>query len=249
MVLFEEVTTSLGGKEILRGLSIAVPPGELLALIGPSGSGKSVFLKHIVGLLRPDRGRVLIAGQDVSRAKEKELRLLRDRIGFVFQGSALLKSISVFDNIALPLREREHLSEDEIHTQVHSTLERVGMSQEEGKFPDDLSGGMKKRIGLARAVVGRRDLFLYDEPTSELDPIASQAISRLIRTLHQDLRATSIIVTHDLPLVEALADRVAILADGRIAQEGTLEDLRRSSIPAVREFLEASPLSRRRRSA
>jgi phospholipid/cholesterol/gamma-HCH transport system ATP-binding protein len=238
MVLFEDVTTSLGGKDILRGLSLSVPPGELLAIIGPSGSGKSVFLKHVVGLLRPDRGRVLVAGTEVAKARNDELRRLRDRIGFVFQGSALLNSMSVFDNIALPLRERDRLPEADVRLQVRSTLERVGMSGEEL---------MKKRIGLARALVGRRNLFLYDEPTAELDPLAAQSISRLIGTLHRDLGATSILVTHDLPLVRALAQRVAMLAGGRIAQVGSFEDLERSPHPEVREFMGASPFPGRTR--
>ena len=240
-IKLEEVHKTFDGRKVLDGLSLEVRKSELLAVIGPSGAGKSVLLRHIVGLIQPDSGRILVGNVNMVEAAQEEIEKIRDRIGYLFQSAALLNSLSVFDNVALPLRERTGGDEKDIRDQVMSTLQRVGLADDAKKFPDELSGGMRKRAGLARAIVGKRNIFLYDEPTSGLDPIAAASITDLIRTLQEDLQATSIIVSHDLSLVLGAADRIALLDGGRIKSIGTPEEIRRSSDPKAREFLDAKP--------
>ncbi len=239
-VLLEDVRKTLGGKTVLDGLRLAVEPAETLAILGPSGSGKSVLLKHIVGLIRPDAGRIRVCETDLATADRATLLRLRRRIGYLFQGAALLNSLTVFDNVALPLRERERPSEEEVRREVEDRLARVGLPEAADKFPAELSGGMRKRAGLARAIMGRPELLLYDEPTAGLDPPGAAAIGELLRELQRSMRLTSIVVTHDLDLVVRVADRVAFLHEGKIRMIAPRRDFERSSDPVLRDFMAAA---------
>jgi phospholipid/cholesterol/gamma-HCH transport system ATP-binding protein len=235
-IRLQDLRKSFGDRKVLEGLSLEVRPSELVGLLGRSGSGKSVILKHIAGLLKPDSGAVTVAGVDMAGAPEDDLKRVRDRMGYLFQGSALLNSLTVFDNVALPLRERTSLKEEEVREEVRAKLELVGLSRDAEKYPSELSGGMKKRAGLARAIAGSRDIFLYDEPTAGLDPMGAASIGDLIRRLQEKVRATSILVSHDLEFVLGLSTRVAVLDSGRIRFTGSPEETRRSRDAAVREF-------------
>lgn len=233
----EDVHKTLGGRPVLAGVSLRVPPRERLGILGRSGSGKTVLLKHVVGLLRPDRGKVLVEGIDVGSGRPEALRAARAKVGYLFQSAALLNSLTVFDNVALPLREGGGRGEAEIRAEVVEGLRLVGLEQDAHKFPSELSGGMKKRAGLARALVGRRQIFLLDEPTTGLDPAGAAEIRDLIREVHERLRATTVFVTHDMNLAAWLSNRMAILAAGRIHALGTPAELARSEDVLVREFL------------
>jgi phospholipid/cholesterol/gamma-HCH transport system ATP-binding protein len=208
----------------------------MLALVGGSGSGKSVFLKHLAGLLRPDRGSIELDGADIVRARQDRIDEVHRRIGFLFQDGGLLNSLTIFDNVALPLRETEHLGEEEIRARVLDRLRQVGVEKEETKFPRELSGGMRKRAGLARAIVTERSYFFFDEPTSALDPVTAASIHSLIREVHEQWKSTSIVVTHDLRLVQKVADRIAFLHQGAIRQTGTIDEMAHSEDSVVREF-------------
>jgi len=208
----------------------------MLAIVGGSGSGKSVFLKHLAGLLRPDRGSIVLGGIDIVRAPQARIEDVHRRIGYLFQDGGLLNSLTIFDNVALPLRETEHLGEEEIRSRVLDRLRQVGVEGEETKFPRELSGGMRKRAGLARAIVTERSYFFFDEPTSALDPVTSASIRTLIREVHDQWKSTSIVVTHDLRLVQKVADRIAFLHSGAIRQTGTFDEMVHSEDSVVREF-------------
>jgi phospholipid/cholesterol/gamma-HCH transport system ATP-binding protein len=231
-----DLTKKFGTRTVLRDFSLDVRRGELLALVGGSGSGKSVFLKHLAGLLKPDRGVIEIGGVDVTRASKRRLEEVHRRIGYLFQDGGLLNSLTIYDNVALPLRETLSLPEEEIRTRVLDRLSRVGVGGEENKYPGELSGGMRKRAGLARAIVTERSFFFFDEPTSALDPVTSASIRTLIREVHEMWKSTSIVVTHDLRLVQQVADRIAFLHAGAIRQIGTFEDMVHSEDTLVREF-------------
>jgi phospholipid/cholesterol/gamma-HCH transport system ATP-binding protein len=211
----------------------------MLAIVGGSGTGKSVLLKHLAGLLRPDRGTVELDGIDVVHAPRKKIQEVHRKIGYLFQEGGLLNSLSVFDNVALPLRETARLGESEIRERVRDRLRQVGIPESENKFPAELSGGMRKRAGLARAIVEERSFFFFDEPTSALDPVSAASIRTLIRETHERWKSTSLVVTHDLNLVATVADRVAFLHEGKVRQTGTYEELTRSEDPVVREFFAA----------
>ncbi|HYF00891.1 MAG TPA: ATP-binding cassette domain-containing protein, partial [Planctomycetota bacterium] len=198
LVQLEQLSKTLGGKKVLDGVTLSIHKGETLTIMGASGAGKSVTLKHIVGLMKPDAGHVRIDGIDVCHADKKELDEARRRVGFCFQGSALLNSMTVFENVALPLREHEKLSEGEIRSRVQEKLALVGLKDAGAKSPAEISGGMKKRVGLARAIVRDPELVLYDEPTAGLDPVMSQIINDLILETQKRLQVTSILVTHDM---------------------------------------------------
>jgi len=237
MIRIVDLHKRLGGLEVLRGVDLEVRREEVIALIGSSGVGKSVLLKHVVGLVRPDRGRVLIDGEDITAARGRRLEALRRRFGFLFQGGALFDSLTVFDNVALPLREKTRLSEEEIRHRVISTLREVGLHDVEGKYPAELSGSMKKRVALARAIIMEPEIMLFDEPTTGLDPIIAKAVNALIKDMHRRLRFTGIIVSHDVPEVFELVDRVAMLHEGRIIAVGTPEEIENSEDPIVRQFV------------
>ena len=238
-VELKDLSKSLGGRKILDGVSLAVLKGETLTIMGASGAGKSVTLKHIVGLMHPDRGHVLVDGIDVCHAKHGELDLARRKIGFCFQGSALLNSMSVFENVAYPLREHTDLNEDEIEARVREKLEFVDLEPDEvlDKLPSELSGGMKKRVGIARGMANNPEIMLYDEPTSGLDPLTTGTITRLIMKLQRELDVTSIVVSHDIRSAFRMATKVALLAEKKIKFFGTPEEMTASDDPYIQDFL------------
>lgn len=229
---------TIGGQEILRGLDLEIRGGETLVLLGKSGGGKSVFLRHLIGLMRPLRGEIYFEGQEITSWTERQLEAVRTKIGMVFQDGALFDSMPVFDNVAFPLRERGERDEEVVRTKVNESLALVNMRGHEHKMPVNLSGGMRKRVALARAIISPPDVILYDEPTAGLDPIVSDSINRLIRQLQARLCVTSIVVTHDLTSTRHIADRVALLHEGRIHFLGTVADLEQVDDPVVRDFIE-----------
>lgn len=237
MITIEDIYKSFNGFEVLRGASLQVDKGEIVALIGKSGYGKSVLMKHVAGLMKPDRGRVLVDGQDISRLKSKELGQLRSRFGFLFQGGALFDSLTVFDNVAFPLREKTKLAEKEISERVLSELDQVGLTGSERKYPAEISGGMIKRAALARALVREPEIMFFDEPTTGLDPITANNILALISSCHQRLKFTGIIVTHQIPKIFGIVEKVALLDEGRVLIAGSPDEILASDNPVVRQFL------------
>jgi len=237
---FRGVKKRMGRIEVLRGVDLAVTRGECLVIIGRSGTGKSVLLKHVVGLLRPDQGEVRVNGMEVETLGEKELLELRRGMGVLFQGGALFDSMTVGENVGLPLREHTSMPEPQIDIVVGEKLSLVGLEGSEGMRPSSLSGGMKKRAALARSLVLNPKIMLYDEPTTGLDPITSDLINRLIRRLQQRLGMTSIAVTHDMRSAYHIGDRIAMLHEGRIHAVGTPEEIQATTDPAVRQFIEGS---------
>jgi phospholipid/cholesterol/gamma-HCH transport system ATP-binding protein len=233
------VTKRFGGTIVLDRLDLNVRRGENLAILGQSGSGKSVLLKLIIGLLRPDEGEVVLWGQPTSSLDEEDLAPLRRRMGFVFQSSALFDSISVFDNLAFPLREYRTASEDRIRKVVEERLRWVGLDGLGDKQPAELSGGMRKRVALARTLSVDPELILYDEPTTGLDPETGRKVATLIRDLDNRLHSTTIVVTHDIDCAQLVADRWAFLARGRIVAEGKPGEVRGSEVAEVRAFIDS----------
>lgn len=227
---------SFGKQQVLRGLNLKIHPGEITVIIGGSGQGKSVLLKHMVGLLYPDSGEILIDGKDMCTMDTEELRRVRMRFGLLFQDAALFDSMNVFENIAFPLREHTAYDEPTIHRIVKRKLEDIRLPGIELKFPSELSGGMRKRVGLARATVLNPEIILYDEPTTGLDPITTQAIDDLIVETQQSLKGTTIIISHDIPSTLRIANKIAMLHDGKIVAEGTPEEIIQSEMPIVQEF-------------
>lgn len=238
LIQVRNLVQRIGSQEILRGMSLEVHPGETLVLLGKSGGGKSVFLRHLIGLMRPISGEIIFEGQAIEKLTERELEPVRKKIGMVFQDGALFDSMTVFDNVAFPLRERGERNEVHIREKVLETLGMVNMTGHEHKMPVNLSGGMRKRVSLARAIISPPDVILYDEPTAGLDPIVSDSINRLIRRMQRTLKLTSIIVTHDMVSAFHVGDRVALLNEGRIHFCGTLDELRDTRDPIVRDFVE-----------
>ena len=234
---FDEVHKKFGDKEVLRGLTLLIRQGEALVVLGGSGTGKTVILKHIVGLIPPDKGRVFINGKDITGYDENQLLPVRRKVGFLFQGGALFDSMSVFDNVAFPLREHTQLSEEEIKSRVLEKLKLVGLETTAQMMPDNLSGGMRKRVALARAIILEPQALLYDEPTTGLDPITTKWVSKLMRNIHDNLKITSIIVTHNIQSAMSVADRIAFLYRGRIKFVGTPEEIMACEDPIVKEFL------------
>jgi phospholipid/cholesterol/gamma-HCH transport system ATP-binding protein len=231
------VEKSFGSNRVLRGVDLEVRRGEIFTLLGGSGTGKSVVLKHMVGLLRPDAGRIWIDGRDVTRLHEREWVELRKRIAYVFQGAALFDSLNVLENVAYGLREHLALSTAALEARVAECLASVGLEGIEARMPDELSGGMRKRVGVARAIALQPEAILYDEPTTGLDPANSKRIAQLIEELRGRLEVTSVIVTHDLALCFSISDRVGLLGRGRLLAVGTPDEIRASALPEVREFL------------
>lgn len=237
MIEVIDLHKSFNGHEVLRGINLKVETGQILALIGGSGNGKSVLLKHIIGLTRPDRGRILIDNLDISQLKGSQLKRLKERLGIVFQGGALFDSLTVFENVAFPLREKTRMRPSEIRETALNELARVGLSGAENKYPAELSGGMKKRVALARCLVTRPEIILFDEPTTGLDPLIGKAIHNLIRSCQKGYNLTAIIVTHEIPAIFPLVDRVAMLYNGKIVVSGTPEEVQTSKDPVIHQFI------------
>jgi phospholipid/cholesterol/gamma-HCH transport system ATP-binding protein len=233
-----DVWKSFGRKRVLRGVDLAIEAGETVVIMGQSGTGKSVLLKHFVGLMVPDRGTILVDGQDVARLSRKKLFELRMRFGMVFQGAALFDSSTVDENVGLALREHTEKPGEEIRAIVEEKLRMVGLDGVGDKYPAELSGGMKKRVGFARAIAMDPECVLYDEPTTGLDPIMSDVINTLIIKLADELRITSVVVTHDLASAYKVADRIAMLHEGGIIFHGTPDEIRNTTHPMVRQFIE-----------
>ena len=220
-----------------NGINLSILEGEIISLLGGSGSGKSVLLKELIGLMKPDKGDIIVLDNNVTQMNEEALIDLREHIGMLFQGAALFDSLTVFENIAYPLREHLKLTEKEIQERVAEKLQVVGLSGIEEKMPDELSGGMKKRVGLARAIATEPEIILYDEPTTGLDPMTAQRINDLIIELQRKLGITTIVVTHDLHCVKTVSDRIAMLHEGKIVAVGTWEELVTSNIQVVQDFI------------
>jgi phospholipid/cholesterol/gamma-HCH transport system ATP-binding protein len=228
---------AFNGLQVLNGVDLGIEEGELLTILGGSGTGKSVLLKLIVGLLKPDAGRILIDGEDIVPLSEDELLEVRQKVGMVFQGAALFDSLTVKENVAFPLREHTHMTEAAIRDRVGEVLALVGMTGTEEKYPVELSGGMRKRVGLARAISLTPRIVLYDEPTTGLDPRNVDKINDLISDLQDKLRVASVVVTHDLHSAFRISDRVALLSEGRVAATGSPMEIGRSEDRVVQEFL------------
>ncbi|HEX4084325.1 MAG TPA: ABC transporter ATP-binding protein [Chthoniobacteraceae bacterium] len=238
LISIRDLWKQLGEQQVLKGFDLDVVTGQTLVILGRSGGGKSVLLKHIIGLMKPDRGDVLVDGESIVALTERQLSRVRKKIAVLFQSAALFDSMTVEDNIAFPLREGGMADQGVIDAKVAAALDMVDLAGEQKKMPEKLSGGMRKRVGLARAIVTEPRCILYDEPTTGLDPIVADSINRLIRRLQKRLGITSIVVTHDMKSAFHVADQVAYLYDGRVYFKGTPEDLRASADPLVHDFIE-----------
>ena len=238
MIEVRNLTKSFGSQRVLDDVSLNIERGEAVTIIGRSGGGKSVLLKHLIGLLQPDSGRVLIAGEDISRMSERELLRVRHRFGMVFQGAALFDSMTVFENVAFPLRREGKWTEAQIVSKVAAALEMVELEGTQAKKPAELSGGMRKRVGLARAIVYEPEILIYDEPTTGLDPIVSDSIDRLIICVTERLNVTSVVVTHDMRSARRVGRRVFLLHQGRIHASGPPEVIFHSPDRIVQQFVQ-----------
>ena len=241
MIRLVDVYKAFGEKEVLSGFSLDVKEGETMVIIGYSGTGKSVAIKHIVGLLDPDEGEVWVDNQRVDDLPRRELYKLRGKIGYVFQFAALFDSLNIGENVAMGLRRTSGLSESEIRNRVAETLDLVDLPGVESKFPAELSGGMRKRVGIARAIALRPKYILYDEPTTGLDPVTSAVIDDLMVRMREKLGVTSIVITHDMKSAFSVGSRIAMLYQGQVRQVGTVEEIKRSTDPVVRQFIEGKP--------
>jgi len=241
VIIIEDIFKAFGKQEVLRGVSLRVEAGEFVALIGMSGCGKSLLLRHLVRLMRPDSGRVLVDGCDVAKMPREELEKLRSRIGFVFQSGALFDSDTVFDNVAFPLREKTGLSELKIRNKVMEELDLVGLKDAEVKYPAQLSGGMRKRVALARTLVQAPEIILFDEPTTGLDPITVNAILHLFDSAHKRLKLTGILVSHEIPEIFGIVQKIAMLYEGKIVAVETPEMIGSSQNPVVDQFVHGKP--------
>jgi phospholipid/cholesterol/gamma-HCH transport system ATP-binding protein len=237
MIEVRDLHKTLGNQEVLRGVDLQVEKGKTIVVIGRSGSGKSVLLKHLIGLLKPTRGEVLVEGEPIAGLPERKLGEIRKKVGILFQSGALFDSMNVGENLAFPLHEAGLRDKKEIAARVAEALEMVDLAGEEKKMPEDLSGGMRKRVGLARTIVGRPACILYDEPTTGLDPINSDSINHLIRRLQKRLQVTSVVVTHDMKTAFHTADQIAYLHEGRIYFCGDAKGLQESQDPVVQDFI------------
>lgn len=235
---FDGIYKSFGEKRILDGINLAIDKGETITVLGGSGTGKTVLLKVLLGLMRPDRGRVLFEGNDVVQMDEDEIHAVRQRVGMLFQGGALFDSLSVRENVAYPVREHYENSEEEIDRIVAEKLALVGLPGIEEMSPSDLSGGMKKRVALARAIATNPEVILYDEPTTGLDPTNKRRIDNLIRSLQEKLKVTSIVVTHDIESAFFISDRLALLYGGKIKFAGTRKEVKACPDPIVQDFIQ-----------
>ncbi len=245
MIRMEQVTKYFGPHKVLDGIDVEIGAGEVFVIVGFSGSGKSVTLKHIIGLLTPDEGRVCIGDDVISEARGSDLARIRKRFGLLFQGAALLEWLTVGENVALPLREKTDMGDDEIEHRVREKLGMVNLDDVYNAHPSDLSGGMQKRVGLARAIVMDPEIILYDEPTSGLDPVTSRAIDSLIDRLRVELNVTEVVVTHDLFSALSIGARIAMIHKGKIIEVSAPADFIRSGNPIVKDFLEAQYITKK----
>ena len=241
MIELKGVWKRLSGKNILADMNMTVEEGETFVIMGRSGIGKSVTLKHIVGLMKPDKGSILVDGRSVPDMSRRELEEMRSSFGYCFQSNALLNSLTVAENVALPLREHERLPEDEIRRRVSSRLETLELRGTEDLTIDSLSGGMKKRVAVGRAVIRLPKIILYDEPTTGLDPVTAANIGIMIRKIQRELGVTSVVVTHDLSCAYYVGDRIGLLHAGHLIQVGTPEEIKNSDDPAVVQFINGRP--------
>ncbi len=239
-IVVEGISKSFGTKQVLDSTNLLINKGETLVIIGRSGEGKSVLLKHIVRLLDPDCGQVWIEGQEISNLEKRKLMELRKKFGFLFQGAALFDSMTICKNVGLMLEEHTDWSPEQVRSRASECLAMVGLDGADDKLPSELSGGMKKRAGLARAIVSEPEYILYDEPTTGLDPITGDAINDLIIKLQKELGVTSIVVTHDMPSAFKIADHMAMLSSGKIVFSGTVAEVRQTDHPMVRQFIEGN---------
>ncbi len=240
MIELVNLHKSFGSQAVLNGLDLSVPTGKTTAVIGPSGEGKSVMLKHMIGLLTPDQGDVLVDGASILGLRRTELNRVREKFAMVFQNAALFDSMTVYENVAFPLEEKTSFSRDEINARVETALREVGLKEVNRKYPDELSGGMKKRVGLARALLLEPQIVLFDEPTTGLDPVIRRAIHQLIKETQAKFGFTAVIVSHDIPDIFEVAHHVAMLYRGEILQFGTPEEIQGSDHPVVRQFITGS---------
>ena len=241
MIQLKNVYKAFGPKEILRGFTLDVPDGETVVIIGYSGTGKSVAIKHIVGLLQPDRGEVWVDGQRVDTLPRKQLYALRAKIGYVFQFAALFDSLTIGDNIAMGLRKQGTLTEGEIRSRVAEALDLVDLPGVENRMPAELSGGMRKRVGIARSIALRPKYLLYDEPTTGLDPVTSAVIDQLMVRMREKLGVTGVVITHDMRSAYTVGTRIAMLYEGRVRWQGTIEEIQHTTDPVGRQFVEGKP--------
>jgi phospholipid/cholesterol/gamma-HCH transport system ATP-binding protein len=237
MIDVQDLYKGFDGFGVLKGITLQMMPGTTTVVLGGSGSGKTVLMKHIMGLFKPDRGRVIVDGQDISIMGRQELSTFRERMGMVFQSSALFDSMTVGDNVAFPLREHTRLSDKEIAEKVKDKLAVVDLHDVEHKYPAELSGGMRKRVGLARAIIREPKIVLYDEPTTGLDPLTTESVDEMILHARERLQVTSVVISHDIGSAFHVADRIAVINEGRIVEEGTPAEVRRTQEPFTRQFL------------
>jgi len=237
IIEIEKLVKSFNERKVLDNLDLKIEKGQTVVIIGRSGCGKSVLLKHIVSILKPDSGRILINGRDICKLNNKEIDALRLKIGMVFQGGALFDSLTVGENVGFGFIEHGNLSHKELLERIEESLCMVGLSGIVNLMPSELSGGMKKRVALARAICTKPEIILYDEPTTGVDPITADSINVLIKTLHDKLSVTSIVVTHDMKSAYSVADKIAMLYQGKIIAEGTPEEIQNTQHPIVRQFI------------
>ena len=241
MIRLIDIYKSFGPKEVLKGFTLDVNEGETMVIIGGSGTGKSVAIKHIVGLLEPDRGTVWVDGKEVPTLPRDELYELRSQVGYVFQFAALFDSMTIGDNVAMGLRKEHKLPEADIMQRVSDSLALVDLPGVESKYPAELSGGMRKRVGIARAIARKPKYILYDEPTTGLDPVTSAVIDQLMIRTREKLGVTSIVITHDMRSAYNVGSRIAMLYEGRVRQVGTVEEIQQTTDPVVRQFIDGKP--------
>ena len=237
MIEVIDLHKSFDDQIVLNGINLKIPEGKICALIGGSGKGKSVLLKHLMGLMRPDSGKILINSKDISRLRGNDLTALKNRIGYVFQLGALFDSLTVFENVAFPLREKTKMKADQIKELVMKELKNIGLEGAENKYPAQISGGMKKRVALARCLIMNPDIILFDEPTTGLDPLITKSIHKLIQSLQKKRNLTALIVSHEIPEIFDIVDQVAMLHNGKILTSGTPQEFTNSPEPIVQQFL------------
>ena len=237
MIDVRNISKTLGGQQILRGASVHIPRGATKVILGLSGSGKSVLMKHLIGLMRPDSGQIVVDGEDITNLSPRKMLRVRRKFGMVFQQAALFDSMSVFDNVAFPLREHTKLSHQEVYDKVLEKLKLLGLSGKENQFPSALSGGMRKRVSLARAVMLDPNVVFYDEPTTGLDPLSTDNVDNMILEAQIRFKVTSVVISHDIASAFHIADEIAVLHEGRIVADGPKEMVKQNNHPFVKQFL------------